>query len=269
MDPITVDGISITAESGIEIEKVTSSKQFQDWLTSLDRKRFQVNSIHIQSVDMFGAKLGFVKFKANVVDEKGKFIPGIVFMRGGSVGILLILVCEGKEYTVLTVQPRIATGSFSFKEIPAGMLDGSGNFAGVAAKEIDEELGLKISEADLTSLSELAHHERGFFVSPGGTEETIRLFAFRQEVTKDELAAMDGKCAGVLSESEQITLQIIPLDDIVSIPDGKTIVAYTLYKIYGELIEQSDSTVAVTLDAADETVTAAQALADGALDAAS
>ena len=52
-------------------------------------------------------------------------------MRGGSVGILVVLECDGTEYTVLTRQARVPMGTANLPEIPAGMLDGSGNFKGV------------------------------------------------------------------------------------------------------------------------------------------
>ena len=222
--------ITFTSADGISVEAVTSSKQFKDWLASIDRERFNVRSVHFQSVDMFGPRVGFIKFKADVVDDNGKFVPGIVFMRGGAVAILPVFVCKGVEYTVLTMQPRVPTGCFDFAEIPAGMLDGSGNFAGVAATELQQEVGLTISEADLTDLSEKAGYKRGFFLSPGGSDETIRLFSFRKEVSEEELNSMQGRCTGLLEEGEQITLKILPLEDLWTIPDSKTIVAYTLYK---------------------------------------
>jgi ADP-sugar diphosphatase len=131
---------------------------------------------------------------------------------------------------VLTVQPRIATGQFDFEEIPAGMLDGSGNFAGVAAKEIEEELGFKIKESELIDLSSFAGHSRGAFTSPGGSDETTRFFAFIRKVSARELASITGRCTGLISEGEQITLKVVPLEDLWMIPDTKTITAYTLYK---------------------------------------
>lgn len=228
-----ISKVSLSAEPGIDIAAVTASKQFTDWVASMDADRFVVSAVHFQSVDMFGPKIGFIKFKASITDKSGKPLPGIVFMRGGCVAMLCVLTCKDKKYTVLTVQPRPASGRFDFVEIPAGMLDGSGNFAGVAAKELDEELGLKIDSKDLIDLSEKAGHSRGVFVSPGGTDETIRLFVYEQEVTQDELAAMHGKCTGLLSEGEQITLRVVALDDdILTIDDGKTIVAYALYQKY-------------------------------------
>jgi len=221
-----------TAEAGIALDTAVQSKQFQNWLAQVDTSKFQIRSVHIQSVDMFGPKVGFIKFKADIVDMAGKFIPGIVFMRGGSVGILSVLTCKGKKYSVMTVQPRVPTGRFDFLEIPAGMLDGSGNFAGVAAKELEEELGIKISEHDLTDLSGLTGCNQGVYLSPGASDETLRFFSFTREVTEEEMAAMNGRCTGVMAEGEQITLKIIPFDDLITVADAKTIVAYALYQKY-------------------------------------
>lgn len=224
---------TFTAEAGIALDKAVQSVQFQNWLAQVDSAKFQIRSVHFQSVDMFGpTKIGFIKFKADVVDKGGKFIPGIVFMRGGSVGILAVLTCKGKKYSVMTVQPRVPTGSFDFVEIPAGMLDGSGNFGGVAAKELEEELGIKISEKDLTDLSGLAGCNQGVYLSPGASDETLRFFSFTREVTEEEMASMNGRCTGLITEGEQITLKIVPLDDLITIADAKTIVAYALYQKY-------------------------------------
>ncbi len=213
------------------VDKAVASKPFQDWLASVS-DRFVVKSVKFQSVDMFGPRVGFIKFVADVTDTNGKFVPGIVFMRGGAVGMLPVLKCKGKKYTILTVQPRVATGRFDFVEIPAGMLDGSGNFGGVAAKELDEELGVKISQDELIDLTEFAGYAGGSFVSPGGTDETLRLFAYEKDVTEEELASYEGKCTGLIEEGEQITLKIVELESLWRIDDMKTTVIYTLYEKY-------------------------------------
>jgi hypothetical protein len=36
----------------------------------------------VQGLDMFGPRVGFIKFSANV-EFQGRRVPGIVFMRGG------------------------------------------------------------------------------------------------------------------------------------------------------------------------------------------
>jgi ADP-sugar diphosphatase len=49
---------------------------------------------------------------------------------------------KGKgDRVVFTLQPRVPVPSMRMPELPAGMLDGSGNFSGTAAKEIEEETG--------------------------------------------------------------------------------------------------------------------------------
>ena len=76
----------------------------------------------LTQVDMFGPNVGFVKFKA-VATVNGVEQPGIVFMRGDAIGVLVILECHGKEWTILTVQTRVPQGvrrrlALSFLRLP-------------------------------------------------------------------------------------------------------------------------------------------------------
>jgi len=49
-----------------------------------------LRKIEVQSVDRFGGgRLGFVKLKAEVKNDKDESLPGSVFLRGGSVGMLV------------------------------------------------------------------------------------------------------------------------------------------------------------------------------------
>jgi len=228
MNQAKANAIPVTAEAGINISVVTATKQFQNWLASVDDTQFIIKAIHLQSVDMFNpSKVGFIKLKCDATDSKGNPVPGIVFMRGGSVCMFVVL---NKKFVVMTRQPRIATGVFNFKEAPAGMLDGSGNFAGVAAKEIEEELDLKILAADLINLNAAAGISGGIFLSPGGSEESMHFYCIELTVTDDEMEAMNGKATGLLAEGEQISLEIVAIEDVWKTADAKTIVAYTLYK---------------------------------------
>jgi 8-oxo-dGTP pyrophosphatase MutT (NUDIX family) len=49
---------------------------------------------------------------------------------------------------------------YIFVKLPAGMVDGPGNFKGVAAKETKEELSITIREDELTCLSDPAEASR-------------------------------------------------------------------------------------------------------------
>jgi len=228
--PVSSD-LGVTAEN---LEKVLKEyKPFQEWLARLNHgTRFILRGIHVQTIDMFGPRVGFVKFRLDVVNEHGKFVPGIVFMRGGAVAILVILNCEGREYTLLTVQPRVPLGDFECVELPAGMIDGMGNFAGVAAKEMKEETGLEMEPEDLVDLTKLAWNEKfpGMLPSPGGCDEFLRLYAYRRTITPAELQEFEGKATGVLEEGETIKLKVLPLDELwMHTADSKALAALLLY----------------------------------------
>lgn len=93
----------MTASCSCDLEAIVKCPNFVNWTKHIDSE-LDVRSIDVQSVDMFGnGRIGFIKFKSLVFKKsvpEGRHIPGIVFMRGPSVAILLVLRCEGKEYTV-------------------------------------------------------------------------------------------------------------------------------------------------------------------------
>ena len=211
---VSINGssVSVTAhcEFDLPLGQIVESPLFLKWARNLD-PRFTVREVEIQSVDMFGSHIGFLKIKADVVDHEGNFIPGIAFLRGGTVVMLPILECEGKEYTILTIQPRIPTGKFDSVELPAGTMDGSGSFVGKATAEIEEETGLVFSENELVDITP---DEGPVFFSPGGSDEAARFFFVRKQVNPDFLTKLEGKCTGVAEEGEQIVLKVIPLEEL-------------------------------------------------------
>lgn len=62
------------------------------------------------------------------------------------------------------------------EEIPAGMIDEDGNFKGVAAKELEEETGIKIELKELVDLGSI-------FPSSGGCDEEIFLYAINKTLS--------------------------------------------------------------------------------------
>lgn len=77
---------------------------FKTWLSTLQRSLarqrnpahefhrapYSLRKIDIQAVDYFGGgRLGFVKMKADVSNDHGQKLPGSIFLRGGSVGMLV------------------------------------------------------------------------------------------------------------------------------------------------------------------------------------
>lgn len=135
MASVSINGASVPvtcADTSIDLGRVISSKPFRDWTGGIDEE-LVIKDVNIQNVDMFGSRVGFIKFVANA-EFHGRRIPGVVFMRGGAVSVLPILHCDGKKWVLCVVQPRIPCGKSANLEIPAGMMDDEGHFSGVAAK---------------------------------------------------------------------------------------------------------------------------------------
>eukprot|EP00960_Hanusia_phi_P004568 132994-Hanusia_phi.AAC.1 len=192
-------------------------KAFNDWCREMDEE-LVVSKVVVQSIDLFGPRIGFIKFKAEAKTKDGKAVPGIVFMRGGAVAMLIVITCKEtkKQYSLLTVQPRVPVGRASLYELPAGMLDSSGDFVGVAAKELEEETGLKVQKKDLIDLTEKAFGGScpGVYPSAGGCDEFLRIFLYRTKMEPEEISGLQDKCTGVLEEGEVIKLKVVPLDDL-------------------------------------------------------
>ncbi|KAF7118773.1 hypothetical protein CNMCM5793_008398 [Aspergillus hiratsukae] len=237
---------------------------FQIWLSTLQRSLqrqhhpshefnhnpYVLRKINVQSVDYFkSGRLGFVKLNAEVSNGNGETLPGTVFLRGGSVGMLMVLQPddvpssnEDEKRAILTIQPRIPAGSLAFPEIPAGMIDDSGTFAGAAAKEIEEETGLTIPQRELVDMTSLAVQsisepkdgetlQRAVYPSPGGSDEFIPLFLCQKRMPRKEIENLQGRLTGLRQHGEKITLKIVPLRDLwkEALRDGKTLAAWALY----------------------------------------
>ncbi|KAL9130156.1 MAG: hypothetical protein Q9217_001591 [Psora testacea] len=197
--PSTSPPVPVNLTADLSQGQLLSFPAFKTWINTLQHSLstqrskshafnsapYRLRNIDIQAVDFFGeGRVGFVKLKAEVSNDKGEKLPGSVFLRGGSVGMLvecadsfpqLLKPVTNKHYSqlilqpddvpedtetekqvILTLQPRVPAGSLAMAELPAGMLDDSGTFEGGAAKEIAEETGLEIPPDELLNLTELA-----------------------------------------------------------------------------------------------------------------
>jgi ADP-sugar diphosphatase len=178
--------------------------------------------------------VGFVKIKTDCTLSDGKKnkdheslqqprLPGICFLRGNGVAILVALFCEetGQVFSLLVEQPRIPIGQVACLEIPAGMMDNEHeSVAGIAVQEMQEECGIAIKPGDLVDLSELACADvvarcpAGISSSPGGCDEFIRYMYLEKKVTMAQLDAMRGRLQGLRDHGEYITLKVVPMADV-------------------------------------------------------
>ena len=157
---------------------------------------------------------------------------------------------------VLTVQARVPAASLAFAELPAGMVDDGGSFAGAAAREIHEELGLELGLADLTCLSDLAAeadadaddagHDGGdvdgtpnpeglpaaMYPSAGGCDEHVTIYLHERRVPREQLREWSGKLTGLRDEGEKITLKLVRMQDLwkAGARDAKCLAALALWE---------------------------------------
>jgi ADP-sugar diphosphatase len=133
---------------------------------------------------MFGASnVGFVNMRA-ITLEDGKPLPSYVFLRGNAVAILLLV--NGK--ILLVRQYRVPLQKYCL-EAPAGMIDEDGDFTGVAAKEIHEETGIKLTNKELVPLG--SYHPSG-----GGCDEELLMFLADIKVSNEDLEVILNKIHG-------------------------------------------------------------------------
>ncbi|KAL1796635.1 hypothetical protein ACET3X_005175 [Alternaria dauci] len=217
---------------------------------------YRLRKLDIEAADWFReGKLGFMKlqseFRNDNPDKEKNWMPGAVFLRGGSVAVLIIVQPEDAEgedekQVILTVQPRVAASSLAFTEIPAGMLDDEqGSFAGKAAKEIKEETGLEIQESELLDMTKLAlggvspdrlsaaeSLEKALYPSPGACDEFITLYLCQKRLQREHLEHLAGKATGLVKEGENIKLKLVPLTMLwrEGARDAKALAALSLYE---------------------------------------
>lgn len=213
-------------------EMVIQSQIFREWLDRAD-PRFDIQSVYVRAVDFRGKPSAdtvmFVHLKVKAANAP---FEQIITLRGHTVVMLPVLHCDGTPYTILVNQARIATGEYELAEVPAGMIDG-GTFGGAAAKEMEEELGLKFAEHELRDItpSHLQPHQ-GILFTAGLLDEQARFYVAERTLSADELNELRGKTTGLAAEGEQITLKVIPLADIHNhTRDGKAFIALALYNI--------------------------------------
>ena len=228
LDMEKVDGVPVFATgtaATLTEAQLFAFKPFNDWIDGLTPELW-VESITVTDVHWFGKdRIGFLTLKTVTrLMGSGPALPGIIFMRGGSVAVLVVLRCEGRKYVLLVKQPRVAVGRSALVELPAGMLDGDGNFAGVAAKEMREEAHIDFKPDEMVCMSEFVAGKQ--YPSPGACDEFIEYFYASAAVTPAFLRAISDRATGNKAEGELIHLSYCAYEDLwCATRDAKAAVA--------------------------------------------
>ena len=205
-----------------ELQSIKSFKPFINWQQEIQKLNLLCESVEIQDVDYFGKQIGFLKFKADLRYEDGQKLPGVVFCRGESVAIFLVIKTPTKEYVALVEQIRVPIAK-SILELPAGMLDGDDSVTGVAIKELEEECGIIIKRENLTQLGRLCP-------SPGGCDEYVTIFSSELKMGDDEARQLHNKLGGLRDHGERISVNLVKFEELYNCESMAVLAALALYQ---------------------------------------
>jgi ADP-sugar diphosphatase len=234
-----------------DIREVMGFPPFQRWMSNLQTGHevgdWNIERFIIQRSVRFGGacrmmddgnghvvrigpgRIGMLLVQAVGLNKDGTPLNGVAFLRGDSVAILPILRDEqGRTWTVVTEQPRLAVGDARYMEIPAGMMDGH-DLKSKALEELKEEVGpeFNVEEHELIQLG-CVH------ASPGGSDEMLHFVAFEREVTSEFLDMLSNRLSGLREEGESIRIHITPLAELEDIcpHDMKARMAISMWRAY-------------------------------------
>ena len=234
---MVIDGVEFTFASEIaadDYQCILDCNFFKAWLATA-KSKFIVQKIHFVSVDFLMKVRSplFIKLRATATLPDGRPVHGIVVVRGNAVGVLVVLRCEGEKYLLLVRQPRFPITETASLEMPAGILDWSGDYRKVALSELEEEAQIVADDSELIDLTEFwwKGSTPGFAASCGLLDERIRLYAIERDVTREQLQAMNGKNQTYVDENEWIRTEVLPYEDAAhKFVDGKNLIALFLYE---------------------------------------
>lgn len=234
------------------LRAISECKKFQKYIDDIDHSRIAIDEFIVTDLDLFArpgsdatpTNIGFIKGKPMYMNDApldkatNKKIPSnIVFLRGGSVGVLIVIEIEGtdEKYFALIQQVRIPAGCY-ISEICAGMIDSAtNNVVGVALKELEEETGIVINRSDLTELGSI-------WPSPGACDEEITLFYSYVTMSYSTFLEKQDRIFGE-SEDEVIKLKFVKADGrretleyLLSLKDAKLNSAYLMAIAKGLII---------------------------------
>jgi ADP-sugar diphosphatase len=221
------------------IKKIVESPKFKDYVSKLTASYIRYDKIELLGHYMFGPHVGFVWLDVHAFYiSNGTRVPGVVFLRGPSVACLLLIKNKetGKLHMVLVKQYRIALPGEAFEGV-AGMGDLEvHNLTGPIVNEIKQETGIAVSTTGVKTAD--PHQQFNYLEtlgimapSPGGTYEPMTLTWYMQEMTTEEINALNGRNIENIevncSEKIQVLVRDFNFREAVKIRDPKVTMAVT------------------------------------------
>ncbi len=183
-------------------EPLQDSPKFRFWKSQMEANGMKINEVNDFYIRRrHNGEVLFAMLEVDADTPEGDKIPPALFLKGQAVSMMVCLIDKDtrQKFVVLVKQRRIADGSQTY-EHPAGMVDASDLPDEVAARELEEEIGLTVTAAELTKLNSQVWHP-----STGTSDEGMHFFYIEKEMSRDDIMSFHLKNMGNQAEFERIT----------------------------------------------------------------
>lgn len=230
-------GVKITTDRSSvrpSFETICNAPKFLKWLDRFPLDKFDLKSILLTDVEFVGRfptpnSVGLLKFNCDVYTKLGDPVDGSVVLRGNSGAVLIIVTDEdGKEYVILSQQPRVATGGYK-EELITGTyeyINGNILLSDVMKKQLLDDLNIKVDNGGIEKKRLLG----GYTLSGEFCDEMVHLAVWTATVNSDYTKTILYN-QGADNESQMRAYLTSEFDKELSrIADAKTALAWLLHK---------------------------------------
>ncbi|NHN87680.1 NUDIX domain-containing protein [Acetobacter conturbans] len=219
-------------------EKTLAARHFQAWIEKT-RSSFDLRSVLVRDVMMFGSRVGFIVVEADARHESAR-MPCFAVLRGPTVSIMPVITVQGapeEKHVVLVNEARLPVGEM-VAALPAGMVD-DGTVDSAALEELQEETGIDLRHA---SGPPYRLKKEPVFLSPGGSDEEMTLYAVDITLTRDQITLLSGRKMGLASEHEHTTVMVVPFEEVPRYTaNAHCLLSWFLYREGGAALDKTGS----------------------------
>jgi len=193
---------------------VLNRPEYKSW-----EKKLKSNGVDIKNITVIGEvsrdqeSIFATLIDCTLTTSEGISLPRLLILQSDGIMVIPVLNCVDDQtiYTLMVEQRRIVDGGIS-TEFPAGSVNAlEEDPYHSAIQEIEEELGISISKAELNLLTQEPIISCSVFSS-----SVTYYFYFEKSVTKSFLLEMDGLETGCYHEQEHIKVKVKKMSEVAS-----------------------------------------------------
>lgn len=206
-------------------QSVLHNPQLKRWRERIESNGNEVLHLEVlASVYRNGSQLVGSFLDTVLLTSEGQKIARCFIMKGDSVVVVPVLICDDDcVYTLMVEQRRIIDGGLAL-EFPAGSLDKSSDDPReTACREVKEELHLTIAAGDMLPLA-----DRPVKVNTSSSADLVYFFYFQQNVTRLFIEDMEGHITGCHEDNEYIRVRVRKMSEVGDVLTSSALIGVRL-----------------------------------------